>query len=129
MPMGCAHDTRKANMCRLSRFLTEASASTDYIICRNIIVFLAICLKAFGIQPFSRKGLAGYGAEPHIKLLITLLSSGLCLKAKLGVEDLLAETEGLGSYLDELVVTDVLNSLLKAEYLRRNETECLIRTG
>ena len=44
-----------------------------------------------------------------------LSSAALVLETELGVEDALAETDRLGSYLNKLVIVDKLDSFLKAE--------------
>ena len=64
--------------------------------------------------------------QPQLPLI--LLFSSLCffLESELGVEDLLAKAKGLGSDLDKLVLSDKLNSLLKAHYLMRYKTEGLV---
>ena len=60
-----------------------------------------------------------------------ILFSELCfgLETGLGIENLLAETDGLGSYLDKLVGSDELQSLLKSHLAWRSQNELLVRTG
>ena len=51
----------------------------------------------------------------------------LCFKSKLGIQNSLSKTERLWSYLDKLIVCDILNCLLKRKNSWWNEDKCLVR--
>ena len=103
MPMGYAHDTRKANRCRFSRFLTEAPAPTDLLYVEKL-VFSAVCLALAFILSYLQPYKLPWGGSVTLfsMLFVCLIGNWYGLRTGLTVAftySILQFLQGGGTYI------------------------------